>query len=153
VKSCRELNAWQRSDGLAVAVYEETRAFPRAEVFGLTSQLRRASVSIPANIAEGYCRHTRADYLRFLSIAQGSVGELGTLLSLAHDLSCLDAGKQLQLAGRLEEVSKLLTGLARSLRSTARRPDTPAPVPWPLNPEPERTDNANGSTFRAARDL
>ena len=122
MKSYRELNAWQKSYALALAVYQATRTFPRAEVFGLTSQLRRASVSIPANIAEGYCRHGRGDYLRFLSIAQGSVGELDTLLSLAHDLSYLDDVTLNQLAGSLTEVSKLLTGLTKSLREPSPKP-------------------------------
>jgi four helix bundle protein len=129
VKSYRELNAWQKSYALALAVYQATRTFPRAEVFGLTSQLRRASVSIPANIAEGYCRHGRGDYLRFLSIAQGSVGELDTLLSLAHDLSYLDDVTLNQLAGSLTEVSKLLTGLTKSLREPSPKPGTLAPIP------------------------
>ena len=127
MKSYRELNAWQKSYALALAVYQASRVFPSAEVFGLTSQLRRASVSIPANIAEGYCRHSRGDYLRFLSIAQGSAGELDTLLSLAHDLSYLDDATLGQLAGLLTEVSKLLAGLTRSLRS---------PKPYTLDPKP-----------------
>ena len=125
MKSYRELNAWQKSYALALAVYQASRVFPSAEVFGLTSQLRRASVSIPANIAEGYCRHSRGDYLRFLSIAQGSAGELDTLLSLAHDLSYLDDATLGQLAGSLTEVSKLLAGLTKSLRA----PKTLTPIP------------------------
>jgi four helix bundle protein len=122
VKSYRELNAWQKSYALALAVYQASRAFPRAEVFGLTSQLRRASISIPANIAEGYCRRSRADYLRFLSIAQGSAGELDTLLSLAHDLSYLDGGTLGQLSVSLADVGKLLTGLTKSLRTPTLDP-------------------------------
>jgi four helix bundle protein len=117
VKSYRELNAWQKSYALALAVYQASRSFPRAEMFGLTSQLRRASISIPANIAEGCCRQTRADYLRFLFIAQGSAGELDTLLSLAHDLSYLDDGRLHQLSVSLAEVGRLLTGLTKSLRN------------------------------------
>lgn len=122
MKSYRELNAWQKSYALALAVYQASRAFPRAEVFGLTSQLRRASISIPANIAEGYCRRSRADYLRFLSIAQGSAGELDTLLSLAHDLSYLDGGTLGQLSVSLADVGKLLTGLTKSLRTPTLDP-------------------------------
>ena len=84
-------------------------------MFGLTSQLRRAAASIPINIAEGYCRHTRADYLRFLSMAQGSVGETDTLLSLAHDLAYLKEPTALELTTQLTEVRKMLAGLTRSL--------------------------------------
>lgn len=125
MKSYRELSVWQKSYSLALAVYRATEGFPSREAFGLTSQLRRAAVSVPANIAEGYCRHSRPDYLRFLSIAQGSAGELDTLLSLAHDLSYLDAAAQGQLAELLTEVGKMLTGLTQSLRTSRH----PAPSP------------------------
>lgn len=125
MKSYRELNVWQKSYSLALAVYQATHGFLSAEAFGLTSQLRRAAVPIPANIAEGYCRHSRPDYLRFLSIAQGSAGELDTLLSLARDLSYLDAAAQAQLAALLTEVGKMLTGLTQSLRTPRSRAPRP----------------------------
>ena len=115
----RELTAWQKSYTLALEVYRATGTFPRSETFGLTSQLRRAAVSIPANIAEGHCRHTRADYLRFLSIARGSTGELNTLLSLARDLSYLDAATAEQLGGAVNSVGMLLTRLTQSLRASS----------------------------------
>jgi len=129
VKSYHELEVWQKSYGLALAIYKATSAFPKSEVFGLTSQVRRAAVSIPANIAEGHCRHTRADFLRFLSIAQGSAGELETLLSLARDLPYLNSEVAAQLLAQLTEVGKMLTGLTQSLRN-------PRPESGPLAPSP-----------------
>jgi four helix bundle protein len=74
----RDLLAWQRAYGLALDVYRATGTFPRDELFGLTSQMRRAAVSVPANIAEGYERRTRGEYSQFLRIARGSLGELSS---------------------------------------------------------------------------
>jgi four helix bundle protein len=127
VKSYRDLIVWQKSCSLALAVYKATGAFPRSEIFGLTSQLRRATVSIPANIAEGYCRRSRPAYLRFLSIAQGSAGEVDTLLSLSQDLEYLDSPTGQQLAGLVEKIRKILTGLTQSLRNS--NPGVSAPKP------------------------
>jgi len=127
VRSYRELMVWQKSYALALAVYQATRAFPRSELFGLTSQLRRASVSVPANIAEGYCRRSRPDYLRFLSISQGSIGEIDTLLSLARDLSYLDAATGQQLAGVVDEIGKMLTRLTQNLRASRSGSLDPSP--------------------------
>ncbi len=78
----RELVVWQKSYALALAVHEATKSFPRDEAFGLTSQIRRASLSVPCNIAEGHCRYSRSEYLHFLSIARGSAGEVDTLAFL-----------------------------------------------------------------------
>ena len=127
MRSYRELMVWQKSYALALAVYQATRAFPRSELFGLTSQLRRASVSVPANIAEGYCRRSRPDYLRFLSISQGSIGEIDTLLSLARDLSYLDAATGQQLAGVVDEIGKMLTRLTQNLRASRSGSLDPSP--------------------------
>jgi four helix bundle protein len=113
----RELVVWQKPYALALSVYKSTAAFPKSEMFGLTSQLRRAAVSIPANIAEGHCRHSRADYLRFVSIARGSAGELETLLSLAHDLKYLTEAAAQPLLETLTDTRMMLTRLAQSLRS------------------------------------
>ena len=127
MRSYRELMVWQKSYALALAVYQATRAFPRSELFGLTSQLRRAAVSVPANIAEGYCRRSRPDYLRFLSISQGSIGEIDTLLSLARDLSYLDAATGQQLAGVVDEIGKMLTRLTQNLRASRSGSLDPSP--------------------------
>jgi four helix bundle protein len=124
-KSYRDLTVWQKSYELALAVYKATRLFPRREMFGLTSQLCRAAVSVPTNIAEGNCRHSRADYVRFVAIAQGSAGELDTLLSLAHDLAYLEDSAAKQLKGQLNEIGRMLAGLRRGLLSPGRAVASP----------------------------
>ena len=86
ISSYRDLEVWQLSMQLAKEVYSMTRDFPKGELYGLTSQLRRASVSIPANIAEGYGRDNPGDYTRFLQIAQGSLKELETVLLLSREV-------------------------------------------------------------------
>ncbi len=118
VADYRDLVVWQKSYALALAVYDATQSFPKREVFGLTSQLRRAAVSVPANIAEGHSRHSRADFLHFIAIARGSAAEVETLLALAHDLTYLDPSAAPHLAGPLTEVRRMLTSLAQSLRGT-----------------------------------
>ena len=86
MKDFRKQKVWQKAHDLALEVYRVTEAFPKREVFGLTSQIRRAGVSIPANIAEGCGQDTDADFARFLQIAMGSASELEYHLLLAHDL-------------------------------------------------------------------
>ena len=132
MKSYRDLIVWQKSYALALAMYQATREFPKNETFGLVSQLRRAAVSVPSNIAEGYCRRSRPDYLRFLSIAQGSVGEVDTLLCLCRDLGFLEASTAQLLANSVDEVGKMLTGLTQSLQ--AENSGTRASKP--LDPRP-----------------
>ena len=117
LKSHHELDVWRKSYGLVLDVYKVTSGFPSHEMFGLTSQLRRCAVSIPANIAEGHSRRSRGDYLRFLSIAQGSAGELDTLLPVARDLSYLDKMTARGLLTTLDDVGRMLTRLRQSLRA------------------------------------
>jgi four helix bundle protein len=104
-KSFEQLIVWQKAHQFVLGVYRLTENFPRTEIYGLTSQLRRASVSIPANIAEGFKKRGRADKVRFLNIAQGSLEECRYYLILVKDLNYGDTGK---LQPQLEEVSKLL---------------------------------------------
>jgi four helix bundle protein len=87
LKSYQDLLGWQRAIELVVLVYQLSGEFPRNEIYGLTAQIRRASVSVPSNIAEGYGRGTRKEYIQFLSIAQGSLKELETQTILAERLS------------------------------------------------------------------
>src|SRR6478752_8675219 len=89
VRSFQDLIAWQRSLDLAEHVYQATRAFPKEEIYGLTSQMRRAAVSIASNIAEGHARQTRGEYIQFLGIARGSLAELETQTILAARLDML----------------------------------------------------------------
>ena len=104
-KSFEQLIVWQKAHQFVLGVYRFTDNFPRNEMYGLTSQLRRAAVSIPANIAEGFKKRGRADKVRFLNIAQGSLEECRYYLILAKDLNY---GEITQLNSQLEEVSKLL---------------------------------------------
>ena len=125
-----DLIAWQKAYRLALAVYEVTKELPADERFGLTQQLRRAAVSIPSNIAEGFGRHSRPDYLRFLDIARGSTYEVQTQLRLAHDLGYLTETHCLELVA---EVERILNALIASLR----RKDEPTlgpRAPRPLGP-------------------
>ena len=116
VESYRDLIVWQKAMALAVAIYEQTRTFPREEAYGLTSQLRRAAVSVPSNIAEGQGRTTTNDFLRFLGIAAGSLQEMETQLILAARLGYLAEPNQAQLLDQCREVARLLQGLINSLR-------------------------------------
>jgi four helix bundle protein len=109
-----KLRAFELADPLALTVYKLTATFPREEQFGLTSQMRRAAVSIPSNIVEGCARESRADYLRFLDIAFGSLRELEYQVSLAHRLAYLSDYEP--VAATITEASKVLAALIRSLR-------------------------------------
>ena len=115
----RNLHAWRRAVDLAKAVYHATQRLPASERFGLALQMRRAAVSIPSNIAEGNARQTRADYLRFLGIARGSLAELETQITIATELNLLSATAPLMEL--LVETDRLLQGLIRSLQSSARQ--------------------------------
>jgi four helix bundle protein len=117
VQSYQELIAWQKAIDLGVVIYEATRAFPREELFGLTSQLRRASVSIPSNIAEGQGRHSANEFVRFLHIAQGSLQEVETQLMIAKRLCYLNEEQHRVLLVRCAEIARLLNGLVRSIQS------------------------------------
>jgi four helix bundle protein len=114
-QSHRDLVIWRRAIELCVATYSLTRTFPREEIFGLTSQMRRAGVSIPSNIAEGYGRLSRVQYRYFLGIAQGSNLEIQTQLEIARRLD-LGRSPDLENAEALSfEVGKMLTAMLKKL--------------------------------------
>jgi four helix bundle protein len=115
IRSHRDLVAWQKAMGLIVAVYQASKGYPKDELHALTSQTRRAAASVPANIAEGQGRRSRAEFRQFLGNARGSLLELDTHLELALRLGYLDEGDFKHLSGRLHEVGRLLNGLLRSL--------------------------------------
>ena len=115
VKSYEDLDAWQLAVALAEAVYRETKGFPREETFGLQSQMRRAAVSVPSNIAEGWGRRTRKDYVRFLRIARGSLFELRTQVEIARRVGFLAKGTAQRLRNDADRVGRVLHGLASAL--------------------------------------
>jgi four helix bundle protein len=112
----RDLNAWQEAHRLALLVYRLTRSFPKDELFGLTSQFRRAAVSVAANIAEGNGRESSKEYLQFLYIARGSLNETRYFITLATDLKYLNSSDAAPAAPQVECVSKLLSGLIRAIQ-------------------------------------
>jgi four helix bundle protein len=117
LKDFRKLQVWEKSHRLALQVYKVTATFPRAELYGLTSQIRRASVSIPANIAEGCGRSGDAELARFLHIAMGSASELEYHFLLAHDLGLLNDLDYGPLAREVTEVKRMLTSFIQTLKA------------------------------------
>lgn len=112
----RSLQIWQRSHQLTLVVYAQTREFPREELFGLVSQMRRAASSVPTNIAEGCGRGSDAELSRFLTIAAGSASELDYQLLLAHELGYLPTLSWQSAASELTEIRKMLTQFIQTLK-------------------------------------
>ncbi len=115
VRNCRDLIVWQKAMDLVERVYIETRRFPREELYGLTSQLRRAVVSIPSNIAEGQGRRTNTDFLQFLAIAKGSLQESETQILIAERLHYLQKNSVDRLISLCTEENRLLHGLMNAV--------------------------------------
>lgn len=111
----KQLRVWQNGMELVRRVYRLTRGFPRHEVFGLSSQVQRAAVSVPANIAEGHTRGTTKEFLRYVTIAHGSLAELETMFMAARDLQYIDAQSFDQLADLCDATGKMLGALRRAL--------------------------------------
>lgn len=107
---------WKKSINFVTGIYELINDFPKDEMYGLTSQIRRASISIPSNIAEGNSRRSVADYLQFLKIARGSCAEVETQLIIAQNLKFLSEEHYLKLNQDIIEISKMLNGLINSLK-------------------------------------
>ena len=120
IKSFRELLVWQRSMTLAEQVYELTNSFPREERYGLTAQLRRASVSIPSNIAEGHMLQTR-HYLHHLTVAGGSDAELQTQLELSYRVGLTSEPRVVPILEHAAEIGRMLRGLHTAVERTNRR--------------------------------
>jgi four helix bundle protein len=118
IKSHRDLLVWQQAMDLAVDVYQLTRVWPKDELYGLTAQARRAAVSVAANIAEGYGRESRASYVQFLRVAQGSLKELETHCHIAERVGIADIGAVAGILEQSESVGKLLRLLIRKLAET-----------------------------------
>lgn len=117
MKDFREYKVWEKSYSLTLAIYKKTASFPREELFGLTSQIRRSCASIPANIAEGCGRGSNRDFARFLQIAIGSSSELMCHLMLARDLKMMSLADYDTLSGRATEVKRMLTGLLQKVQA------------------------------------
>ncbi|MDP2939970.1 MAG: four helix bundle protein [Candidatus Omnitrophota bacterium] len=120
MRDYKNIKAYQFADDLAVEVYKITKDFPKEELYGLTSQLRRAAVSIPTNIAEGASRQHKRDYLRFLYIARGSSAETEYLLHLSHRLGYLSNEKFDKIDGLKQEAVKTVFGLISSVEKETR---------------------------------
>ena len=115
IRPHRKLEVWKEGMELVKEIYTATSAFPEEEKFSLTSQLRRAAVSVPSNIAEGAARQTTKEYIRFLYIASGSLSEIETQIEIAHQLGFLEEPESNSILNRTSRISALLSGLIRSL--------------------------------------
>lgn len=115
VRGFRTLKAWQKAYELTLETYRLSKNFPKEETYALTSQLQRAAVSVPANIAEGYERNHRKEYLQYLYIAKGSLGEVETYLLLAKDLGYLSEKEYTAISRIRDETARIIKGLIRAL--------------------------------------
>ncbi len=131
-RSFRELSVWRHAHELVLAVYRFTQRFPDEEKFGLTSQIRRAAVAVPANIAEGFSKRGARDKLRFFNISQGSLEEVHYYLILAGDLGCGDSAALIEQCDR---VGKLLYGYCHAIRRSLSTPSASHP-PLPASRSP-----------------
>jgi len=117
IKGHRDLEVWREGIALVEGVYNLTKNFPDDEKFGLTSQLKRAAISVPSNIAEGAARNSDKEFLQFLYIAQGSIVEIETHLIIAEKLRFISAKQNIEAEQQRNKVARLLFGLIRSIRA------------------------------------
>ncbi|OPC19166.1 four helix bundle protein [Elizabethkingia meningoseptica] len=115
MKNFKELLVWQKSIDFVTIVYKVTDSFPDTENFGLKSQLRRASISIPSNISGGCARRSKTDFIQYLKIARGSVAEVETQIIISHNLKFINQEIYFELSELIVEISKMLNGLINSL--------------------------------------
>ena len=115
-KGFRTLHAWQAAYELTLAIYKMTKMFPKEETYALSSQLQRAAVSVPANIAEGYERNHKKEYQQYLFIAKGSLGEIETYLMLARDLQYIAHAEYDTIDENRAKAARILVGLIKSLK-------------------------------------
>ena len=117
----RDLEVWRRSMELSELCYRVTASFPRSELFGLAGQMRRAAVSVAANVAEGHCRRSTRAFMNHVSIALGSNGELSTLIELSQRMGFITREQRAELDGGNELIGRLLYGLHRALSARSAR--------------------------------
>ena len=120
IQSYRDLIVWKKSMAFVLEVYRRTQAFPKIETYGLTSQLRRAAVSVPSNIAEGQARRTTGEFKQFLGNARGSLVEVETQILIAHDLGYLEHDQTETLLEAAAEIGRMLNGLLSALPSYSK---------------------------------
>jgi len=113
----KKLTVWKKSIDIVTIIYEETKQFPREEEYGLKSQLRRAAVSVPSNIAEGLTRKSLNDKLHFLNIAQASLSEIDTQLEISLKINYIDNACYQRIETQIIEIQKMLAGLSRRLKN------------------------------------
>ena len=116
MQTYRDLIVWQKAISIVLKLYTETRSWPKDEVYGLTSQIRRSAVSIPSNIAEGYGRNSTGDYIRFLQIASGSLYEFQTQLEISFQLGYLNEEKYVEINSLSIEIEKMLSSLISKIK-------------------------------------
>jgi len=114
----KSLMVWQKSVSLVTEIYLLTENYPKNEVFGLTSQIRRASVSIPSNISEGHSRRSSSDYIQFLKIARGSLAELETQILISKNLNFISENQYVEFETKSIEIAKMLNSLITSIQKT-----------------------------------
>ncbi len=129
VRSYRDLIVWREAMDLAVACHRLVDCFPESERYGLALQVRRAAISIPANIAEGRSRFGTREFARFVSIARGSLAELETHILLAQRLGYVESARTAPILARTAETGRMLSALHTTLKSRANRRPTPSPRP------------------------
>jgi four helix bundle protein len=117
MRTHEKLEVWRKSVDFVVNVYKASENFPNEEKFGLTSQIKRASVSIPANVAEGAARTSNKEFLHFLSIAQGSASEVSTEILIAFRLGFLEENKYSDLLANSDEIGRMISGFSQHLRN------------------------------------
>ncbi len=118
--SYQKILAWEKSDQLALAIYQVTKSFPKGETYGLVSQLRRSALSVPTNIVEGYSRQSNTSFAAFLDIAFGSLIETRYLLSFSYKAGLLDENSWNRLDQQAEEVGKIIWSYMRTVKENAR---------------------------------
>ncbi|MCK5707847.1 MAG: four helix bundle protein [Candidatus Aureabacteria bacterium] len=116
VKSYKDLDVWRRSISIVKEVYLVTKKYPKEEIFTLVSQMRRAAISIPSNIAEGKSRHSKKEYIQFLYIALGSISELETQIMISKELDYIKNGIENDILDELDQIGKMLRSLINKLK-------------------------------------
>lgn len=118
MKTFRDILIWQKSMSLVTKIYTSTNNFPKEEIFGITSQIRRCSVSIPSNVAEGFGRESNKEHLRFLNISLGSLFELQTQLEIAKNIQYLDVEKFKEIYEDTREIERMLVSFINKIKNT-----------------------------------